>query len=139
MLVTTPAAHPFTLLVSGDRDSLPLVRSELRRWLERTPASDEETEAIVLASWEACVNALEHPIAPLNATISLDVAAIGRTICVAVRDSGLWLQRRPRPGRGLGLRLIDDLMDRVEITRNGAGTVILMCRRLAADGISREL
>lgn len=125
------ANAPFSLQFSRLPASLPFMRAELRSWLESTPASGDEVADIVLASWEACANALEHPIAPVAAEISIDATAVGRTVCIAVKDSGLWLERLPRPERGLGLKLIKGLMDQVEITRNGAGTVVLMSRRLA--------
>ena len=121
----------FSLQFSRLPASLPLMWAELRSWLESTHASRDEVAAIVLASWEACANALEHPIAPVTAEISIDATADCGTVCVAVKDSGLWLQRLPRTERGLGLKLINGLMDKVEITRNGAGTVVLMSRRLA--------
>jgi anti-sigma regulatory factor (Ser/Thr protein kinase) len=46
-----------------------------------------------------------------------------------VRDFGSW--RDPRGGsQGRGLRLIDELMDKVDLDRGKAGTVVRMCRRL---------
>ena len=125
------ANAPFSLQFSRLPASLPFMRAELRGWLEGTDASGDEVADIVLASWEACANALEHPIAPVAAEISIDASAVAGTVCIAVKDSGLWLERPPRPERGLGLKLINGLMDKVEITRNGAGTVVLMSRSLA--------
>jgi anti-sigma regulatory factor (Ser/Thr protein kinase) len=48
-----------------------------------------------------------------------------------VRDRGSWRERRGAH-RGRGLKIIEGLMDDVEVTTESDGTVIRMRRRLAA-------
>ncbi len=112
--------------------ALPVVREQLRHWLESEGATKDEVHDIVLASWEACANAMEHPMGPTAKEISLHAKESDREVQVSVRDSGLWLERSrvAREGRGFGIRLIEALMDDVEIERNPRETVVMMRRHL---------
>jgi anti-sigma regulatory factor (Ser/Thr protein kinase) len=55
---------------------------------------------------------------------------------VEVADSGRWKHRRARPDRGLGLRLIEGLMETVDLNSDDRGTRVVMKRRL--DGSPRR-
>ena len=56
---------------------------------------------------------------------------------VIVRDYGQW--RPPRgQNRGRGLKLMETLMDDVQIRRDDAGTTIEMRRRLSGSGATDE-
>ena len=59
-------------------------------------------------------------------------AVEGDLVTLRVRDYGSW--RAPRgQHRGRGLKLIDALMEDVEIERGEDGTEILMRRRIGAE------
>lgn len=113
-------------------DDLPDLRDRLRDWLTSAGARNGERDDIVLACWEAAVNAIEHPI---NADGQVHVVAERRddTILVSVTDRGVWRDRHGRRSeRGFGLKLISALVDRVEVVRTHTGTRVIMCRSLTA-------
>lgn len=125
---------PLTLDI-GDKAGLVGARDGLREWLGEVGAEREVRDDIVLACWEATANAIEHPLAAV-AEVAVHVRAEqqGDHVVVRVSDNGQWRAReqgRVREGRGLGLRLIRALMDRVQIIPSATGTEVLMCRRIA--------
>ena len=118
-----------SLLLTAER--LPALRDGLRAWLAEVGATNGEREDIVLACWEATANALEHPV---RATGNVRLVAERREdhIIVCVSDSGRWRDPDPaREERGLGLKLIEALMDRVQVITSSDGTRVLMCRCLS--------
>lgn len=114
-------------------DGLPDLRDRLCDWLTSAGARNGERDDIVLACWEAAVNAIEHPV---NAGGGVHLVAERRDddILVCVADRGEWRARHDqRPERGLGLKLISALMDRVEVVRTHTGTRMIMCRSLTSQ------
>jgi len=112
-------------------DRLPVLRDGLRAWLTEAGAAEGEREDIVLACWEAAANAFEHPV---DADGHVHVAAerLDDHIVVCVADNGRWREpAEERHGRGLGLKLIAALMDRVQLVQSSHGTRVLMCRCLS--------
>ena len=59
LLAAAPA--PLDLRLPATLQSLDVVRDALRLWLENAPLSEEQAHEVVLAAWEACANAVEHP------------------------------------------------------------------------------
>ena len=109
-------------------DELPVVRSELRGWLRELDVPQPAAEDIVLAAWELCANAIEHPAAR-STPVTVEGRASPRGIRVAVRDPGSWTGRAfSRPNRGLGLRLVEGLVDRLAIRRGFGETEIVLFR-----------
>ena len=86
-------------------------------------------EDVVLASSEACANAVEHAEDPTQAVFDLRAEKIGDEIVVSVRDYGRWREPRERSDRGFGLKLIAGMVDAVEITRHAGGTEVQLRRR----------
>ena len=106
------------------------MRIALRRWLADVGLDTEAADDVVLAAWEVCVNAVEHAVKPRGG-VTLVASRTRVGVRVAVHDSGTWRERaaqRPRPGRGLGLRLATAVMDRVSILRDRPGTEVVMWR-----------
>jgi anti-sigma regulatory factor (Ser/Thr protein kinase) len=60
------------------------------------------------------------------------VAYDGGELTASVRDTGNWREKRGEH-RGRGLRIIEDLMDEVEVEREEDGTLIRMRRRIRED------
>lgn len=113
-------------------DGLPDLRDRLRDWLTSAGARNGERDDIVLACWEAAVNAIEHPV---DADGRVHVVAERRddTILVSVTDRGMWRDRHEqRSERGFGLKLITALVDRVEVVPTHTGTRVTMCRSLTS-------
>lgn len=89
-----------------------------------------------MATGEAAANAIEHA----GGTEELEIAAViaDGEVDITVRDRGRWREKTTE-GRGRGLMLIRELMDRVEVTPSDAGTTVRMRRRLrtlASDSAS---
>jgi anti-sigma regulatory factor (Ser/Thr protein kinase) len=109
-------------------EELPRVRTDLRGWLKQLDVPKCAAEDIVLAAWELCANAIEHP-ARDTADVTLEGKAVPRGIRVAVRDPGTWTGAAfSRPNRGLGLRIVEGLVDRLAIRRGLGATEIVMFR-----------
>ena len=105
------------------------VRRILRRWLAVHGAGEEETYDIVVASQEACANAVEHAYGPGQAHFDVDAAHRDAQIRVTVRDRGRW--RPPRGShRGRGLPLMRALMESVDVEHGEEGTVVVLERTL---------
>jgi GAF domain-containing protein/anti-sigma regulatory factor (Ser/Thr protein kinase) len=122
-------------LPSGPR-SLDLVRDAIRVWLQHAPATQSEVHEIVLATWEACANAIEHPDGAANGSFQVLAELENSAVRVSVRDSGRWLPETERPNRGLGLRLIRSVMSSVDIDVTDEGTLVRLEKDLAGDQTS---
>jgi anti-sigma regulatory factor (Ser/Thr protein kinase) len=110
------------LRVPSHVDSIDLVRDAMRAWLAGVPLERGQAENVVLATWEACANAIEHAVDSTNDHVKVDAEVEGSVARVVVEDTGRWGTSAPRENRGLGLRLIESLVTSVDITPGGAGT-----------------
>jgi anti-sigma regulatory factor (Ser/Thr protein kinase) len=108
--------------------ALRTIRSALRSWLRRAGVDDAAAADVVVAVWEACANAVEHPLRPSTHELVVEADALAGTVSVAVRDSGHWRPPAARSDRGLGLTLVSGLMDDVLIDRRPQGTEVRMVR-----------
>jgi GAF domain-containing protein/anti-sigma regulatory factor (Ser/Thr protein kinase) len=124
---------PLTLTLPVDTESLKTMRTELERWLADASVPDHDARDVVLASWEAGANAIEHARAPEGSSFHLDAVLAGDRIRVEVADEGRWKEPSPSEDRGLGLRLIEALMSSVDVDRRPNGTRIVMERPLTRE------
>ena len=69
-------------------ESLADARYLLRRWLRSRGAAEDETYDIVVASQEACANAIEHAYGPGASEYELEARLEGRRVRITVRDRG---------------------------------------------------
>ena len=109
------------------------MRTDLRRWLGRVGVPGGVAEDIVLAAWELCANAIEHPAQPDPSEVTLDAEAYTHGVRVTVHDAGVWNGHRlTRAKRGLGLRIVEGLVDRLAVRRGFEGTEVMLfrCTRL---------
>ena len=109
------------------------MRTELERWLAEASVPDHDARDVVLASWEAGANAIEHAQAPDGSSFHFDAVLAGDRIRVEVADEGRWKEPSPRENRGLGLRLIEALMTSVDVDRRESGTRVVMERPLSRE------
>jgi serine/threonine-protein kinase RsbW len=106
------------------------LRHALAEWAARVGLSEEDTEALVLASYEAMANSVEHAYRDQTQGV-LDVAGQvddeqGR-VMVTVTDYGQWKPPQPSGGlRGRGLSLIKGLTMSSTITPTTDGTTVSM-------------
>jgi anti-sigma regulatory factor (Ser/Thr protein kinase) len=125
------SAERLRLTLPAEPESLSGLRRRLGRFLHAAGASDAEQYEVTLAVCEAAGNAIEHAYGPADAEFSLDVRVQGQDLTADVRDEGSW--REPRgEERGRGLRIIEGLMEGVEVIAEQGGTVVRMRRRLTA-------
>jgi GAF domain-containing protein/anti-sigma regulatory factor (Ser/Thr protein kinase) len=129
-LHSTPVPAELWLRLAADPQVLSDVRRIMRRWLRERGAEGDGVTEITLAVGEACANAIEHAYSPAPATFELEAREVDGDIVITVRDSGRW---RPRRGdnRGRGLKIIEEAMGDVALSRTGSGTEIVMRRALA--------
>jgi anti-sigma regulatory factor (Ser/Thr protein kinase) len=97
----------------------------------RAGADDGVRTDLALAVGEACANVVVHAYPPGDVgPLIVEAAVVGsREIVVTVVDQGQGMVPRPdSPGRGLGLPLIANLSDRLEIQEgpDGVGTQLEM-------------
>jgi PAS domain S-box-containing protein len=125
----TTTAGNLSLRLPADPAALSQLRRRLGRFLTAAGASDEERFEIILTVSEAAMNAIEHAYGPGDAEFELSARVSGGELSVAVSDTGAWRERRGTD-RGRGLKIMDGLMDAVEVDSTPAGTTVRMTRRL---------
>lgn len=119
--------QPLELTVAARMNELAPVRRSLRRWLRQSGATEADISAIVLASNEACANAIEHAYGSPDATFELRAEHAVDSVRITIRDSGCW--RSPRgTGRGRGIELMRAFMDAVDIGGDDSGTIVRMSK-----------
>ena len=93
--------------------------------------SDEANDILVACS-EACANAIVHAAHTTAEDFEVSGTRSNGEISVVVRDHGRW--RDPDPARdsgGYGLKLMEALMDEVQVTTEETGTEVRLRRRIA--------
>jgi serine phosphatase RsbU (regulator of sigma subunit)/anti-sigma regulatory factor (Ser/Thr protein kinase) len=108
-------------------DVIRALRTTLRRQLRSVGASKQEEFEILVATGEACANAIQHA-GPASSTFDFE-ASVGDEVRIVVRDHGRWREGRPADG-GRGLSIMDQFMDQVEVHRADGGTEVLLRRVL---------
>jgi serine phosphatase RsbU (regulator of sigma subunit)/anti-sigma regulatory factor (Ser/Thr protein kinase) len=119
--------------LAAEPESLVYMRRLLGRWLRMAGADHAAAYELLVACGEACANAIAHAYHAGEAS-SFVVRAhrSERAVELEVRDFGRW--RAARPGsEGRGLKLISQLVDKLEIDRGAAGTAVRMSRVVAWD------
>ena len=112
--------------------ALASVRTRLRTWLEHAGVREDVAFDVVVASGEACANAIEHPLARVSGKVELLAELCDGELRVRIRDDGRWREATKRSDRGLGLVLMRDLMDAVDVDASADGTEVQLRRRLDA-------
>ena len=121
-------------------DTVPRVRAVVEAELRRNGMTGDLVDRIVLATAEACNNAILHSQSP-SYVVTVDVAD---GVCtITVRDAGVGFSvpdrmEMPEPDavsrRGLALMCV--LVDEVSVNSNGVGTTVVLRQPLAHDSES---
>ena len=112
-------------------DSLAPIRYLLRRWLLARGATEDEAYDVIVATQEACANAIEHAYGPGRAEFAVDASDVDGRVAVTVTDRGQW--RAPRgSNRGRGLPLMRELMDTVDVSHSERGTAVTLVTTLGS-------
>jgi serine/threonine-protein kinase RsbW len=123
--------RPLELRLQAQPESGSVLRAHLRAWLEDVGACRSYIFETLLATTEAFTNAVRHPHQPTRQSVDVKGSLASGFVTISIRDYGTWDRhsRRKEPG-GLGLVLIDAVMDDVRVDRDPHGTTVTMSRRL---------
>jgi serine phosphatase RsbU (regulator of sigma subunit)/anti-sigma regulatory factor (Ser/Thr protein kinase) len=127
------APHLLDLKIPSDVSAMPLVRDAVRAWLTGTELERAQCEGVVLATWEACANAIEHAVDPHDAFVRVRADAADSRLRIVIEDTGSWSDSPSGADRGFGLRLIESLVTSVAVSRNGPGTTVTLEQHLGAE------
>ncbi|MET7670420.1 SpoIIE family protein phosphatase [Micromonospora luteifusca] len=130
-LLALEAAEPnrFALRLPADPTRLSVLRKRLEDFLVAHAVDETDVFDLTVAVSEAAANAIEHPVHPAEAVISVEVAIEDRTVTATVRDSGQWRESTGAGFRGRGLALIRALGD-LTVRRTDEGTEVTLRRQL---------
>ncbi|HEX6712349.1 MAG TPA: SpoIIE family protein phosphatase [Thermoleophilaceae bacterium] len=132
VLQTSETGHALKTTHPADPEQLGVARAVLREWLDGIGASSAEIGEIQLAANEACMNVIEHAYDEGTGTFSLEGHVDEQTVVLIVRDAGRWSEVRAR-GRGRGLKLMEALMDSVQLSFSSEGTIVVLRRTLSEN------
>jgi anti-sigma regulatory factor (Ser/Thr protein kinase) len=95
-------------------------------------ASKSEVFEVLMATTEAFANAVEHPHEPTSHLVDVEGSLTDGCVTISIRDYGTWQSEATRKeDGGLGLVVIEALMDAVQVECVLDGTTVTMRRRLA--------
>ncbi|WP_406107731.1 SpoIIE family protein phosphatase [Micromonospora globbae] len=121
--------HRFALRLPADPTRLSVLRKRLEDFLVAHGVGETDLFDLTVAISEAAANAIEHPVAPAEPTIGVEVAIEDGTVVATIRDSGRWREPTGSGFRGRGLSLIRALGD-LTVDRTPDGTQVTLRRRL---------
>jgi serine/threonine-protein kinase RsbW len=142
-----------TLTIPAKTEYLVVARLALAGIARAVPFDESALADLKLAVTEACGNAVRHARPAADSVVRVGYALDGDAIQITVEDEGpgpapVVPPAMPRPDAlagelpegGLGLALIDALVDEVEIRgrEGGPGTLVLMRKRLIAPGPTKQ-
>jgi len=128
------APRPLELTLDSRLESMDILRDAMRTWLEGVEFPRSDREDVVLATWEACANAIEHAVDPREHTVAVGAFVEDGGVRVRVSDSGRWAPPRERGGRGLGLRLIASLATSLDVVESDTGTTVTFVKTVDRPG-----
>jgi anti-sigma regulatory factor (Ser/Thr protein kinase) len=129
-----PPGEVLALSLPAKPSSLASMRRAVAQWLRLAGASEAEVYEMLVASGEACANAVAHAHSAISdAQFEVRAERDGPEVQIVISDAGSW--RPPSDeGRGRGLPLMRELMDEVKIEPGERGTTVTMRRRLRDGG-----
>ncbi|MFD5826272.1 SpoIIE family protein phosphatase [Lentzea sp. NPDC060358] len=130
-LTAAPAA--LDVVLTADEQALRTARVTLDDWLAGIPAGADDRDAVRHAVVELITNATEHAYVDSagqhTCTLTASLAGNG-SLSVRVTDRGRWRSPAPSTDRGLGLQMVEHLMDSLRIDHDEHGTTAETVRRL---------
>ncbi|SNT30744.1 serine/threonine-protein kinase RsbW [Rhodococcoides kyotonense] len=111
-------------------DRASALRIALGEWLTGLDVDSERVYDVVLATYEALANAVEHAYQNDGAAGTLDLHALYEPgtgqIEVTICDHGAWSVHAPDSTRGRGVPLMHALADSTTVTSDHDGTIVRM-------------
>ncbi|WP_250027224.1 SpoIIE family protein phosphatase [Paractinoplanes maris] len=131
-LLAMEATEPreLVLRLPAEPARLSVLRRRLEDFLTGNDVPEADVFDLTVAVSEAAANAIEHPIEPAEAIVTVEAAVTGESVIVTVRDTGTWRPSESGGFRGRGLALIGALTE-LSVTRSEAGTSVTLNRRLS--------
>ncbi|MCY1145219.1 SpoIIE family protein phosphatase [Actinoplanes sp. Pm04-4] len=131
-LLALEATEPreFVLRLPAEPTRLTVLRRRLDDFLTGNEVPEEDAFDLTVAVSEAAANAIEHPLDPAEASITVEAAVTDDSVVVTVRDTGHWKPSESGGFRGRGLALIGALTE-LSVVRSEAGTAVTLRRRLS--------
>ncbi|MGF0311983.1 ATP-binding protein [Rhodococcus sp. IEGM1428] len=130
--ISTAGTRMKELLFTGepaDADRASAIRRELGEWLDSVGVDPDRAYDVVLATYEAIANSVEHAYRDHADRGTLDIRVLwvadGR-IDVKVVDRGGWASHNSDPNRGRGVPLMRALADSAAVTSDQNGTTVHM-------------
>ena len=120
----------FRLSLPDRPESARVMREQLRAWLNQADVEGDLAAEVVSACTEAFNNAILHPIDRALGAIEMTAELEHGMLRITVRDRGRWRQPPDNGLGGLGLPLMQTLMDSIEISRTTQGTTLTLGRAL---------
>ena len=109
--------------------AIPETRQIMQAWLSDNGVDPTDAFDILVATSEACSNAVTHAYQLAPGPLQIDAKLADSELVITVKDSGTWRSSSPDNTGGRGMPIMRGLMDRVEIN-TAHGTEVRMCRRL---------
>ena len=126
-----PSPH-LTRRIPADVRLLRGLRADIRDWLCSQGLDDAAVDDVVLATFEAVTNSVEHGYQCDVRQFVVVELSLRDDLHVTVRDRGRWTPQVRRPERGRGQDIMRSIMDEVSIETERHGTVVRMRRRVRA-------
>jgi signal transduction histidine kinase/DNA-binding response OmpR family regulator len=120
----------FVLRVPAEPTRLSVLRRRLQDFLVSNGVPETDVFDLTVAVSEAAANAIEHPVDPADASITVEASVDDEAVVVTVRDTGHWRPSSSAGFRGRGLALIGALAE-LSVARADDGTVVTLRRRLS--------
>lgn len=122
---------PLAMTIVADPALLTTTRKQLYAWLGDLGWPEESADDVVLAVSEAVSNAIEHAYpgrdhGPVHLSAEVAVARDGARVVADVTDHGYWRPAAADPYRHHGIKVMSDLMDRLEFRRSPSGTTVTL-------------
>jgi signal transduction histidine kinase/DNA-binding response OmpR family regulator len=131
-LLALEATEPlqFVLRLPAKPTGLSVLRRRLEEFLSGHEVPEADIFDLIVAVSEAAANAIEHPVEPVEDTITVEAALADDAVVVTVRDTGTWRPSTSGGFRGRGLALIGALTD-LAVVRSEQGTSVTLRRPLS--------
>ncbi|MET8282425.1 SpoIIE family protein phosphatase [Micromonospora sp. NPDC005174] len=129
LAVEAAELNRLVLRLPADPTRLSVLRKRLEDFLVAHDVGETDLFDLTVAVSEAAANAIEHPVHPAEAMITVEVAIEDQTVIATVRDTGQWRESTDSGFRGRGLSLIKALGD-LMVRRTDEGTEVTLRRQL---------
>ncbi|NBH12297.1 SpoIIE family protein phosphatase, partial [Amycolatopsis sp. SID8362] len=129
LLLYRRSVPPLQLDFAAHPDSLASTRTWLRAWLATTELETELAQDVLVATGEACANAVEHAYPGASGgNAHLAARFTGSRLVVVVTDDGRWKQPPPdnQVLRGRGMAMMEALADAVTVRHDADGTTVTL-------------